>query len=106
MHKFVLSPAEMTRSIANRGKAHPFGTLQPEKTALVVIDMQNYFVAPGAQGEVPPARDIVPSINRLAQAVRAAGSRVIWVQNSTNDTRETWSVLPRSLDDSIESRKS
>jgi nicotinamidase-related amidase len=97
MHKFTLTPADVARSIANRGTDHPFGTLEPAKTALVVIDMQNYFVAPGAQGEVPMARDIVPAINRLAQAVRAAGSRVIWVQNSTNNTRESWSVMANHL---------
>jgi ureidoacrylate peracid hydrolase len=97
MHKFTLSPAEIARSVANRGVAHPFGTLNPAKTALLVIDMQNYFVAQGAQGEVPMAREIVPAINRLAQAMRSAGSQVIWVQNSTNDTRESWSVMANHL---------
>jgi ureidoacrylate peracid hydrolase len=97
MHKFTLPQAEIDRSIANRGVAHPFGTLNPAATALVVIDMQNYFVAPGAQGEIPMAREIVPSINRLAQAVRAAKCHVIWVQNSTNGTRESWSVLANHL---------
>jgi ureidoacrylate peracid hydrolase len=97
MHKFTLPQAEIARSISNRGTAHPFGTLDPAKTALVVIDMQNYFIAPGAQGEIPMARDIVPAINRLAQAMRAAGSHVIWVQTSTNDTRESWSVMANHL---------
>jgi ureidoacrylate peracid hydrolase len=97
MHKFTLPQAEIDRSIANRGVPHPFGTLNAAKTALVVIDMQNYFVAPRAQGEIPMAREIVPSINRLAQAMRAARSHVIWVQNSTNGTRESWSVLANHL---------
>jgi len=97
MHKFTLAQAEIARSIVNRMAAHPFGTLNPAKTALVVIDMQNYFMAPGAQGEIPMAREIVPAINRLAQAMRAAGSHVIWVQTSTNDTRESWSVMLNHL---------
>ena len=97
MHKFTLAQAEIARSIVNRMAAHPFGTLNPAKTALVVIDMQNYFMAPGAQGEIPMAREIVPTINRLAQAMRAAGSHVIWVQTSTNDTRESWSVMLNHL---------
>jgi ureidoacrylate peracid hydrolase len=97
MHKFTLPQAEIDRSIANRGVAHPFGTLNAAATALLVIDMQNYFVAPGAQGEIPMAREIVPSINRLAQAMRAARCHVIWVQNSTNGTRESWSVLANHL---------
>ena len=77
--------------------AHPFRTLDPAKTALIVIDMQNYFVAPGAQGEIAMASENVPEINRLAKAVRAAGSHVIWVQNSTNNTRESWSVMANHL---------
>jgi nicotinamidase-related amidase len=97
MHKFTLPQAEVARSVANRGTAHPFAILNPATTALVVIDMQNYFVAPGAQGEIPMAREIVPAINRLVQAVRAAGSHVIWVQTSTNDTRESWSVMANHL---------
>src|SRR5215470_2796885 len=97
MHKFTLPRAEIDRSIANRGVTHPFGTLNAAKTALVVIDMQNYFVAPGAQGEIPMSREIVPSINRLAHAMRAARSHVIWVQNSTKGTRESWSVLANHL---------
>jgi len=51
--------------------------------------MQNYFCAPGAQGEIPMAREIVPAINRLAAAMRAVGQPVIWVQTSTNDTLPT-----------------
>jgi ureidoacrylate peracid hydrolase len=97
MHKFTLPQVEIDRSIANRGVAHPFATLNAAATALLVIDMQNYFVAPGAQGEIPMAREIVPSINRLAQAMRAARCHVIWVQNSTNGTRESWSVLANHL---------
>ncbi|HKD75102.1 MAG TPA: isochorismatase family protein, partial [Ktedonobacterales bacterium] len=97
MHKFTLPQAAIDRSIANRGVAHPFGILNAAKTAMVVIDMQNYFVAPGAQGEISMARQIVPAINRLAQAMRAAKSNVIWVQNSTNGTRESWSVMANHL---------
>jgi hypothetical protein len=58
------------RVIARRGKLHLFDKLDPKKTALLVIDMQNAFVAPGAPVEVPAARDIVPSINRLAAELR------------------------------------
>jgi len=51
----------------------------PAETALLVIDMQNVFVAPGAPLEVPAARGIVSNINRLASALRQAGGTVIWV---------------------------
>jgi ureidoacrylate peracid hydrolase len=79
------------------GKLHPFDTIDPHKTALVVIDMQNYFVKPGHQSEVPVAREIVPNINRLAAELRNRGGHVVWVRNTTNGTRESWSNNHRYL---------
>ena len=37
--------------------------MEPAKAALIVIDMQNYFVKPGYLGEIPMARQIVPTVN-------------------------------------------
>jgi ureidoacrylate peracid hydrolase len=55
--------------------------------------MQNYFCEPGYMGEVPMARTIVPTINRIAAAVRAAGAHVVWIKGSSDDTLESWSVF-------------
>ena len=66
MHKIAISQAALDRMRTRMGKLHPFDTIEPRKTALLVIDMQNYFVKPGHQGEMPMAREIVPNINRLA----------------------------------------
>ncbi|MPZ54977.1 MAG: isochorismatase family protein [Rhizobiales bacterium] len=93
MHKLSI-PTELTERVTRRaGRAHPFDVLQPSKTAFVVVDMQNYFMHPDYQGEVPMAREIVPDVNRLAAAIREAGGHVVWVKNATNDTRESWSVF-------------
>jgi ureidoacrylate peracid hydrolase len=62
------------------GRLHAYDTLDGRRTALVVVDMQNYFVADGMPACAPVARTIVPNINRLAQATRAAGGTVIWIQ--------------------------
>jgi ureidoacrylate peracid hydrolase len=58
-------------------------TIAAGRAALVVIDMQNYFCAEGFPAEVPLARAIVPNINRLARAMRAAGGTVVWVQTDS-----------------------
>lgn len=97
MHPFTLPEDAVRRSIANRGSAHVFAGLDPARTALVVVDMQNYFVAPGYMGEVPMARRVVPAINRLAGAVRQAGGRVVWIQTSARGADRSWSVLHRHL---------
>lgn len=93
MHEFSL-PSELIEGVTNRtGRAHPFDVMNPVKSAFVVIDMQNYFMKPGFQGEVPPARKIVPAVNKMAAALRAMGGHVVWIKNATNDTRESWSVF-------------
>ena len=97
MHKISLSQAALDRMTARTGKLHPFDAIDPRQTALVVIDMQNYFCKPGHQGEVPASRDIVPNINRLAADVRRRGGLVVWVRNGTGETRASWSNYHESL---------
>ncbi|MDO9524261.1 MAG: isochorismatase family cysteine hydrolase, partial [Gemmobacter sp.] len=73
------------RIVSRRGRFHMFESLKPARTALVVIDMQRAFCAPGAPIEVPLARAIIPNINHLAQVCRAAGVPVIWVRMTAWD---------------------
>jgi ureidoacrylate peracid hydrolase len=63
-----------------RGRLHVFDRIEPRRTALLVIDMQNAWLRPGAAWEQPAARAIVPNVNRLARATRAAGGLVVWIQ--------------------------
>ncbi|MBT3991037.1 MAG: cysteine hydrolase [Rhodospirillaceae bacterium] len=85
MHPITLPQDVQDRVIARRGKLHIYEEIDPKRTALVVIDMQNIFLEPGALAETPIAREIVPSINRLAEACRAAGMAVAWVQSAITD---------------------
>lgn len=81
MHELKIDPWFMNRAKESRdGRVNAYDTLDARKTALVVVDMQNYFVADGMPGCAPEAQTIVPNINRLAQATRAAGGTVIWIQ--------------------------
>ena len=88
-------PDEIVRRVAaRRGTEHCFAELDPERTALVVIDLQNAFMDEAVGHAVAPAaRDIVPAVNRLAAALREAGGGVLWVQ-MTHDARclAEWSV--------------
>lgn len=97
MHSFTLPQSLRDRVIARSGRVHPYDTIDPARTALVVVDMQNYFLKPGYQGEVAMAREIVPAINALADALRSRGGHVVWIKNSTNDTHDSWSTLHENL---------
>jgi nicotinamidase-related amidase len=52
----------------------------PAATALLIVDMQNDFVLPGAPVATPGAPDLVPVIAALARAARAAGFPVVFTQ--------------------------
>jgi ureidoacrylate peracid hydrolase len=82
------------RVVARRGAEHCFADLDPARTALVVIDLQHAFMDETVgHAVVPMARDIVPTVNRLAAAVRETGGGVFWIK-MTHDERclEDWSV--------------
>jgi ureidoacrylate peracid hydrolase len=95
MHKLAVPQSVIDRVVARRGKEHVYEDLDPAKTALVVVDLQNAFMMPGvAHSECKMAPMIVPNVNRLAQAVRATGGKVVWIQTAfTEESLESWSVL-------------
>jgi ureidoacrylate peracid hydrolase len=81
MHELNIDPWFVNKAKQSRdGRLNAYERLEARKTALVVVDMQNYFVADGMPFCAPEARTIVPNINRLAQAMRTAGGAVIWIQ--------------------------
>lgn len=90
-----IRPHIVERVIARRGKLHWFNSLDPRATALVVIDMQETFCAPGAPAEVAASRDIVPAINDVARRLRALGGQVIYVlhANAHVGARSDWSLF-------------
>jgi ureidoacrylate peracid hydrolase len=79
VHKIEIAQQAIDISLRRRGQVQPFATIEPEKTALLIVDMQTGFVAPGAIAEIPVAREIAPNINRLAGALRRAGGTIVWI---------------------------
>jgi len=90
VHPYTIPASVKDRVIRRQGKPASHDTIDAARTALIVVDMQNYFVAPGFPLEVPMARDIVPNINRLARALRTAGGTVIWLQTSSAAALKHW----------------
>ena len=75
---FQMPQYVLDRVMNKRGRVHVFDALQPERTAFVVIDMQNAFVKGKVKAETALA--IMPKINQMAAKVRELGGRVAWVQ--------------------------
>jgi ureidoacrylate peracid hydrolase len=95
MHPVSIRPEILQRVLARRGRAHWFDRLDPARTALLVIDMQTAFCAPGAPAEVPLSREIVLPINQLTCELRKLGCPVIWVvhANSSKSGRSDWEMF-------------
>jgi len=94
MHTLAIPQSVIDRVIERRGREHVYDDLDPAKTALVVVDMQNAFMLTGvAHSLCPMAQAIVPNINRLARAVRATGGTVFWIKTTfTEEALRTWST--------------
>lgn len=92
MHRVSL-PATFKAELRERrnGRDRIFDRLDLQSTAMLVIDMQNAFVAPGSPREVPVARGIVSNINLLAARMRKCDAPVIWVRTTfTGEGRASW----------------
>ena len=68
-----------------------FPTIAARETALLVVDMQNYFVH-GETFPNPHARDIIPNINRLVAAFREREGHIVWLRHGF--TTQGASALP------------
>lgn len=109
MHEVHLSPDMVARLMKRRGgKMHAIDRIDPAKTALIVIDMQNVWVKEGMPAYTPYCPAIVPNINRLAAATRKAGGTVWWIRAIYgDDAPKTWSaymefLAPESLGQMLE----
>ena len=95
MHKVTVRQEIIDRVLARRGRYHWFEELDPRRTALVIIDMQELFCAPGAPAEVAGSRDIVKPINKLTKELRKIGVPVVWVlhANTQGGGRSDWELF-------------
>lgn len=94
MHKPAIHPTVIARAVERRGKLRVFDSLNPKRTAHIVVDLQNGFMAPGAVAEIGNAREIVPDVNRITAALRDAGGLIVYVQNTFDDVAvKTWPVF-------------
>lgn len=69
--------------------APPLGA---DPTALLVIDMQRDFLDPGAPVETPGGLALVPGINRLTRAARAAGLPVVFTHERHRADRSDFGI--------------
>ena len=86
------------RVLRRRGRLHAYESLDAARTALLVVDLQVHFMREGSPSEIPHARAIVPTVNRLAGALRASGGHVVWVVSTYGPEEDrNWANLDTIL---------
>jgi nicotinamidase-related amidase len=68
--------------------------VDPARTALVVIDMQNDFVRRGGSLLVPDAAATIPAIGRLLDLARTSRMRIVYSQDTHRCGDPEWDVWP------------
>jgi len=81
-HPSGIDQAIVDKVVGRRGRLHAFESLDPARTALVVIDMNTGSV----EQELRCTRVVEP-INAMAHALRRAGGWVAWVTSEIDESR-------------------
>jgi nicotinamidase-related amidase len=68
--------------------------LDPARTALVVIDMQNDFVRRGGSLLVPDAEATIPAVSRLLDLAREHEMHVVYSQDTHSPSDPEWRIWP------------
>jgi ureidoacrylate peracid hydrolase len=92
MHKIDIAQSVLERIAATREGLHLFTDIDPAKTAHIIVDLQNGFMAEGQPVEIATAREIVPNVNAISAALREAGGLNVYIQYVINDgAKKDWS---------------
>ena len=71
--------------------------VEPAKTALIVVDMQNDFVKEGGSLLVPNAEGTIPRIKSLLDLARGSGMKVVFTQDTHTEGDPEWEIWPEHV---------
>jgi nicotinamidase-related amidase len=71
--------------------------VDPTKTALVVVDMQNDFVKEDGSLLVPDAEATIPKIKSLLDLARESGMKVVLTQDTHTEGDPEWEIWPEHV---------
>ncbi len=68
--------------------------VDPARSALVVVDMQNDFVREGGGLLIPDAAGTTPAIQALLELARTLGMHIVYSQNTHREGDPEWQIWP------------
>ena len=78
-------------------EVHEEVRVDPTKTALIIVDMQNDFVKEGGTLVVPDAQATVPTIKGLLDSARESRIKVVFTQDTHNEGDPEWEIWPEHV---------
>ena len=78
-------------------EVHEEVRVDPARTALIVVDMQNDFVKDGGSLVVPDAEETLPAIRRLLDLARESGMKVVFTQDTHTEGDPEWEIWPEHV---------
>ena len=69
-------------------------SLPSEKTALIIVDMQNDFIKEGGSLIVPAAMETISNIQYLTELFRKANSHIVYTQDTHFEGDKEWQIWP------------
>ncbi|MGI0134198.1 MAG: isochorismatase family cysteine hydrolase, partial [Candidatus Micrarchaeaceae archaeon] len=88
-HPSGIRQTTVDKVFARRGRLHAYPTLDPAKTALVVVDLDIGTVT-RVHDEI---RKFIPTINAVAEALRSHSGTVAWVTTPIQKATENFKAL-------------
>ena len=86
-HAWRIDEREYERHELRRGRRFAYESIDPSRTALVVVDLVRFFA-----DESSYVRGIIPNVNRIAAKMRTTGGPVIWVVPGRQRSPSAWEV--------------
>ena len=78
-------------------EVHEEVRIDPARTALIVVDMQNDFVKEGGTLVVPDAEATIPKIMSLLDLARGSGMKVVFTQDTHDEGDPEWEIWPEHV---------
>ncbi len=75
---------DLLTELRDTRKRHPFD-LSASKTALLVLDMQKYFLEPTSHAYIPSSKAIIPRINDLIRIFREINRPIIFTRHLNDE---------------------
>ncbi len=77
-----LKGREILASVEPLRRGHDQDHFQPDRAALLVLDMQSYFLSKSSHAFIPSAAAILPNIQNLIQAFAARGRPIVFTRHT------------------------